>query len=381
MQIQSENGLQITSAIKRLSNLAIRQLRNSVERREVRSWFSVRYPLASIRYLLFAICYSLFAICCLYSQTTISYPIYLCATNNPNDYRLFANGGGWDGFWYVGYNRVWIEQIVVPEDMSNYKKVFVGAKLGRMKSRQVYVNGKPTLDKEAIPGDIYIAVSSTPVWKETNWKFLTATSDIPFEGDSELAIEHVGESRWFWTPIPLNELNFGGENYIALWSTSASLTDSSNSPIIAAAWGGKETNSFINDEIKGNPPQYYSTTTLKSPITVFEPAIALKFVPEVSQNITLHLMGITDNEKITEKKNIYASVLGNEIEKAWLEISSDKKNWTQHGFIVYTAPYMFSLNPKKLPQHLQSTLYLRVCATDIWENTNTSQPVKIFISQ
>jgi len=323
-----------------------------------------------------------------YGQTTISYPLYLSAAGNPNDYRLFANGGGWDGFWYVGYNRVWIEKIFIPENFSDYKKIFIGAKLGRMKSRQVYINGKAALDKEAIPGDIFMAVSSTPSWKKSSWGFLTPTNDIPFEGDNELAIEQVGESRWFWTEVRSDEINFGGENYIALWSTSAYLTDSSNSPIIAAAWGGKDANSFINDEIKGNPPLSYSTTTLKSPITVFEPAIAIKFVPELSQNITVGLMGITEGEKVTEKKVIYASVLGNEIQKVWLEISQDNKIWKRHNLISYTSPYMFSLNPKKLSvdigyenkKRAASAIFIRICATDIWENTGKSPSVKISIS-
>lgn len=322
-----------------------------------------------------------------YGQATISYPLYLSAAGNPNDYRLFANGGGWDGFWYVGYNRVWIEKIFIPENFSDYKKIFIGAKLGRMKSKQVYNNGKATLDKEAIPGDIFMAVSSTPSWKKSNWGFLTTTNDIPFEGDSELALEQVGEARWFWTEVRSDEINFGGENYIALWSTSAYLTDSSNSPIIAAAWGNKDANSFINDEIKGLPPHNFSTTTLKSPITVFEPAIAIKFVPELSQNITVSLMGITEGEKITEKKVIYASVLANEIQKVWLEISQDNKIWKKHGLIYYTSPYMFSLNPKKLSADIgyenkkrsSAALFIRVCATDIWENTGKSPSAKIFI--
>ncbi len=322
-----------------------------------------------------------------YGQTTISYPLYLSAAGNPNDYRLFANGGGWDGFWYVGYNRVWIEKIFIPENMSDYKKIFIGAKLGRMKSKQVYNNGKAALDKEAIPGDIFMAVSSTPSWKKSNWKFLAATDDIPFEGDNELAVEQVGESRWFWTEVRSDEINFGGENYIALWSTSAYLTDSSNSPIIAAAWGNKDANSFINDEIKGTPPHNFSTTTLKSPLTVFEPAIAIKFVPELSQNITVGLMGITEGEKIAEKKVIYASVLANEIQKVWLEISQDNKIWKRHNLISYTSPYIFSLNPKKLSvdigydnkKRAASAIFIRVCATDIWENTGKSPSVKIFI--
>ncbi|HAM38205.1 MAG TPA: hypothetical protein DCP53_02230 [Elusimicrobia bacterium] len=329
------------------------------------------------------------------NQTTISYPLYLCSANNPNDYRLFANGGGWDGFWYVGYNRVWIKKIFIPENLSNYKTAFLGAKLGRMKSQQVYKNGKATLDKEAIPGDIYIAISSTISWQKSTWKLLTFTSEIPFEGDSELAIEQIGESQWFWAKIPISDISFGQDNYIALWSTSSYLNNTANSPIIAAAWGDKDTNSFINDEIRGIPPQHFSTTTLKSTLTVFDPAIALKLVPELLQNITIGIMGISNGEKISEKKVFYSSILGNEIEKAWFEISEDNKNWKKHGLTIYTSPYIFSINPKKLAfekhgkennknQHEISNnlflrIFIRVCAIDIWENIAKSDTLEIFI--
>ncbi|MDD5688151.1 MAG: hypothetical protein PHE88_10015 [Elusimicrobia bacterium] len=324
------------------------------------------------------------------TQTTISYPIYVCTANNPNDYRLFANGSGWDGFWYVGYNRFWVEDIFVPESFSSYKRVFIGTKLGRMKSTQVYKNGKATLDKEAIPGDFYMAISSTPSWKKSSWKFLTTTADIPFEGDGELAVEQVGESQWFWTEIPIKEISFGSDNYIVLWSTSVYLTDSSNSPILAAAWGGKEPDSFLSDGIKGEPPQFYSTATLKSALTVFKPAIAIKFVPDLAQNITVGLMNIVADEKISEKKVVYASVLGNEIEKVWLETSASNKKWKKHGLTIYTAPYMLSINPKKLlDENVQPTdkkkpesstgFYIRVCATDVWENIGISPSLRIFV--
>ncbi|MBN1383718.1 MAG: hypothetical protein JW983_02390 [Elusimicrobia bacterium] len=330
------------------------------------------------------ICHLSFVIC-LYSQSSISYPVYICAADNPNDYRLFANSG-WDGFWYVGYNRVWIERVPIPENMSVYKKAFIGAKLGRMKSTQVYRNGKAALDKRAIPGDIYMAISSTISWQKSNWKFLAVTDEIPFEGDNEIAIEQTGESQWFWTEVPFDEINFGEENYIALWSTSAQLTDTSNSPILAAAWGNKEANSYLRDKIEGVPPQVFSTSTLASGLTIFEPAIAIKFVPEMPQKINIGLMGISDGEEISGKKVIYTSILGNEIQKAWLDVSSDGKIWEKHGLNIYTAPYIFSLNPKKAPfdsvsfeKEKSHKFYIRISAVDIWENTGTSTPISIFI--
>ena len=54
-----------------------------------------------------------------------------------------------------------------------------------------------------VPGDIWIAVSSTPSWKAAQRFKLTTTEDIPLDGSSEYAVENVGESQWFWAEVPL----------------------------------------------------------------------------------------------------------------------------------------------------------------------------------
>ena len=62
-------------------------------------------------------------------------PVYLSALSNLNDYSLFANGG-WDGNWYAGFNVCWMEQLPKPVQ-GNYVRAFIGAKLGRMKTRPI----------------------------------------------------------------------------------------------------------------------------------------------------------------------------------------------------------------------------------------------------
>jgi len=121
-------------------------------------------------------------------------PVYLAELSNLNDYLLFANGG-WDGNWYAGFNVCWMKELPIPA-AGDYIRAFVGAKLGRMKTRPIA--GKPVWEREPIPGSLYISVNSTPSWKQSNSYFLVDARDIPLEGDAENALEGVGESRWFW---------------------------------------------------------------------------------------------------------------------------------------------------------------------------------------
>ncbi len=133
-------------------------------------------------------------------------PVYLTSLSNINNYDIFANGG-WDGNWYVGYNVCWIKKISISDLDSEmeYRKAFVGAKLGRAKTRRKA--GRPSWEKEPIPGDIYIAISNIPAWKAAQRYFLISTEDIPLESDPVDAINNVGESRWFWREVPLEQIN------------------------------------------------------------------------------------------------------------------------------------------------------------------------------
>ena len=211
----------------------------------------------------------------------IKLPIYLSALPNLNDYNIFANGG-WDGNWYIGYNVGWIERINISSSTYHdivINKVYIGAKLGRAKTRQK--EKRPVWEKESIPGDIYIAVSSSPSWMSDQRYFLVSTEDLPLESDFENALEGVGESRWFWKQVPLEQINFNGPNYIILWSPTNYMVSRDTAPILCGGWGTRdnELNTWINNEIQGCPP-IDPSQSLKTPISVFEPAIAIKLVPE-----------------------------------------------------------------------------------------------------
>lgn len=301
-------------------------------------------------------------------------PVYVAELSNLNDYSVFANGG-WDGSWYVGFNTCWIEALPAPKK-GEYRKVFVGAKLGRMKTRSV--TGKPVWEKEAIPGDIYIAVSSTPAWKSGQGYFLTSSADIPLESDPENALEGVGESRWFWAEVPIENVDFNNDNFVALWSPSQYFVSTASSPVLAGGWGSQKQNSWLNNDVRGYPP-INPLQSLKTGITVFEPAIAMKFIPKGTEaEIKVSIEGIEEGRNKTSNKTIIASVSGNEIEKAWLEMSQDGKTWKKLSRYCYSSPYMFTLKADSLPS---GSIKIRCAASDIWENTGTSQPIEMSITR
>ncbi|OGS18562.1 MAG: hypothetical protein A2219_00525 [Elusimicrobia bacterium RIFOXYA2_FULL_50_26] len=301
-------------------------------------------------------------------------PVYVSELSNINDYGIFANGG-WDGSWYAGFNVCWIEKLPGPPP-GQYRKAFVGAKLGRMKTRPAA--GKPSWEKEAIPGQIYVSVASTPAWKSSQGYFLCSSQDIPLEPDPENALEGVGESRWFWTEVPLESLSLAEPNYVALWSPTPYFVSSASSPVLAGGWGSQELNSWLNNDVRGYPP-INASSSLKTGITVFEPAIAIKLIPKgTEQEIAVTIVDIKDGRKNTANKTFIASVSGNQIEKAWLEASSDGKIWQKQGRFVYGPPYAFTLKADALPR---GKAQVRCAASDIWENTGHSQPLEIEVSR
>jgi hypothetical protein len=307
-----------------------------------------------------------------FSKTPKALPVYLCELSNIHDYNIFANGG-WNGSWYVGYNVCWMEKLPkIPE--GEYTRAFIGAKLGRMKSQAVV--GKPTWEKEAIPGEIYMSISSSPAWTLSQSHLLTGTPDIPLEADPSNALEGVGESKWFWVEIPLSAVDFNGLNYLALWSSTNYFVSTASSPILAGGWGGKKLNSWLNNEVNGRPPSD-PKTSLKTGITVFEPAIAMKLIPKGSeQYISVKITDIKDGRDQTSNKTFYVSVSGNQIEKAWLEILTDKSIWKKHGSFTYNAPYMLTLKADLLPT---GKIDIRCAAEDIWGNVGVSSPVRISV--
>jgi hypothetical protein len=301
-------------------------------------------------------------------------PVYLAELSNINDYTLFANSG-WDGNWYAGFNVCWMEEFPSPPP-GKYSRVFVGAKLGRMKTRPM--PGRPVWEKEPIPGDLYISLSSTCSWKSYQRYFLTSSKDIPLEGDPENALENAGESRWFWAEVPLKAVNFSKPNFAALFSPTEYFVSTSSSPALAGGWGSQKINSWMNNDVKGYPP-IDPSTALKTPITVFEPAIAMKLIPEgCQQNIGVVISEVKDGRAGTSNKTIIANITGDEIAKAWLEVSPDGKTWEKHGRYVYTPPYIITLKADSLPE---GKIKVRFAASDVWENAGFSAPLEIMVTK
>lgn len=310
------------------------------------------------------------------SQKTNPYPampVYITELPNINDYDIFANSG-WDGNWYVGYNVCWIKRFPsVPE--GRYVKAQIGAKMGRAKTQRV--PDKPAWEKEPIKGTVYIAISSTPAWRSDCRYYLASAEDMPLEGDAENALGGTGESRWFWAEIPLDRINFQGENYIALWSPNQYFVSRDSSPILCGGWGVKnpEANTWLNDEIQGAPPIDVSNS-LKTPISVFEPAIALKLIPDNSvQDIPVEIVAMRETRGRSQV--ILASIYGSQIDRAWLEYAdAELGGWKKTGRYIYQAPYTFTLNPAGLPE---GKISVRIACEDAWLNRGYSTPFEIFV--
>lgn len=305
-------------------------------------------------------------------------PVFMADLSNPNDFSLFANGG-WDGGWYVGFNTCWIQKLPAPPE-GNYQKAFIGAKLGRMKNIQAA--GKAPWERKAVPGEIYLSIASTPSWNRSQSYFLTATDDIPLEPDSEVAYEGVGESRWFWTEVPLKLVNLKGDNYVALWSPSETLNSISSAPILAAGWGTKEVDSWMNTEVKGLPPKDASKA-LATPVTIFEPAIALKLIPQQKTEIKpqIRIAKIEEGKargKLPPPKVVWIEADGVNVERAWIEVSPDGKKWTRYGRTGWNVPFCFTLRTEQLPMGPDGKSWVRAVAANVWENTGTSEPVNVF---
>lgn len=330
-------------------------------------------------------------------------PLFFAELPNPNDFSLFANGG-WDGNWYVGFNTCWMQKIPV-EAKGKIEKAFIGAKLGRMKNFQA--PGKAPWERKAVPGKIYMAISSTASWSRKQSFFLTTTEDIPLEPDFEVAYENVGESRWFWTEVPVRMVNLAGDNYLALWSPTEGLTSASSSPILAAGWGTKEVNSWVSHEIKGMPPTDPSKA-LSTPITVFEPAIAIKLIPSPAYSPErrisdsqagggmipesqaprapprVKISRIADGKprgKEPAPKIVCGTVEGESMERSWIEISTDSKKWSRYGRYVWNAPACFTLRIEELPIGSDGKIWVRLSATNQWEIPGVSEPVNLFEPQ
>jgi len=300
------------------------------------------------------------------------FPVYVTAVPNPNDYSLFANSG-WDGNWYAGYNNCWIKKLP-PIPSGSYRRVYLGAKLGRMKSLGPV--GRPP-EFPAIPGAFYMAISSTTAWKASERVQIASGDEIPLEGHYEFAIEGTGESQWFWAQVPLDKLNPKGDNFIVLWSSTPAYVQASSAPIVAAAHGGKSGDTWTCQNIAGVPPSEPRPDPGSS-ISYFQPALGLKLIPAGSSRpVVVRLISWRPGQAENPKPVITANVAGESIENAWIEYGV-KDEWRRAGRALWKAPYIFTLDPRPLPR---GRLKLRVAAKNIWGDFGYSDAFSIEVGE
>jgi len=316
-------------------------------------------------------------------------PVFVAQIPNPNDYSLFANGG-WDGNWYVGYNNGWIKKLpLIPP--GNYARAYIGAKLGRMKTLPPV--GRPP-QFSPVPGELWMAVASTPSWKAGRRYRLTTTADIPLDGNAEYALENIGESEWFWTEVPLEAINYSGDNYLALWSPTPELISVSSAPVLAAAWGGKDVNTWIAKDIRGEPPMD-AGAALATGLSYFQPAMAIKLIPAEGgarqgrpaggpHPMKVRILAWQNGTPDHLKPVMTGSVDGESVERVWIEYNTAARHgdivenpWTQIGRPLWKPPYMFSLEQSSLPK---GKILLRMAAANLWEEQAASAPFEIEVS-
>ncbi|MCS7184612.1 MAG: hypothetical protein NZ870_01625, partial [bacterium] len=154
--------------------------------------------------------------------------VYYFSSQPLNDYNLFANSG-WDGNWYVGYNRAWVIKIPVEKIRYEYDEAFIGVKLGRMKGR--FIEKMPY--KRQYEADVYVKIIDSELKNEKLYK-LCSTLDIPIDADFEYAIEESLDSKWFFTKIDKDFLK-NKHIYTVIFIKDEKFIDISSCPIIAGA--------------------------------------------------------------------------------------------------------------------------------------------------
>ncbi|MBI4055268.1 MAG: hypothetical protein HY402_03955 [Elusimicrobia bacterium] len=299
--------------------------------------------------------------------TSPVFPTFLAHAEGLHDFGLFADGG-WDGNWYVGFNTCWIVAFPqAPGAPREYRKAFLGARLGRAKTENI--PGRPPWEKRALAGKIYIGVSSTPAWTTAQSFFLAEAQDIPIEPDPANAVLGAGHSEWFWREVPLKMIHFDQPNYLALWSPTPYFTSASSAPILAAARvGKKEFQAWLNRSIEGVPPRS-PEKSLETPLSYFAPALAIKLVPLNASPVLLRRFEARSRNNSLE---LSVSVLAENPEWSWIELSEDGIQWKKFSEYRRHPPYRWSLPLALLPRE---RFFLRAAAQDLLGNTGYSTPL------
>lgn len=291
-------------------------------------------------------------------STSSIVPTIVTIAPSLHEYGRFADGGP-DANWYVGFNNAWIVKLP-PAPAGEFAHAFIGAKLGRAKTRPV--PGKPWL-REIIPGKVYAGISSSPAWSSEQSFFLAETKDIPAEADPQARVDGVGAGEWFWAEVPLAQVSFTAPNYLIVWSPTNYFTKSSSAPILAAAdleEPGGETRAWLNRSIMGVPPRARGTS-LETPLNTLAPAIAIKLVPPGPDEPAVSIADLSV-ARAGKRVVVRFSAAGEDVAEAWVEASRDQLEWARVSRIQRNPPYMFSLPADKTPA---PGSFLRGAARDI----------------
>jgi hypothetical protein len=300
-------------------------------------------------------------------------PLIISLQPNIQEYTLFGNSG-WDGNWYVGYNNCWIVKLPpLQEDMkSKYRRAYIGAKLGRSKTEPL--PGLRIWERKPIYGEIYVSINSTPSWSKSSQYLLITTEHIPPEGDPIAPVSHTGGALWFWTEVPIDKISTQSDNYICIWSKSEKLSSRDTAPILCGAWSyERETKVWLNNDIKGSAPSD-PKTSCKQPITIYEPAIAIKLVADTTHPMEVSIYQVPSEKLPPGRVILLVEVKGEYVEYCWLEASKDKKDWKKISPYLTMPPYMFTVDAIQLPE---GNIFVRGVAKNIWENYSYSPEISL----
>ncbi|MBI4062104.1 MAG: hypothetical protein HY403_11835 [Elusimicrobia bacterium] len=303
-------------------------------------------------------------------STSAIVPTIVAIAPNPHGYGRFADGGP-DANWYVGFNNAWIVKLP-PAPAGDFERAFIGAKLGRAKTRPV--PGKPWL-REMIAGKVYAGISPSPSWSSEQSFFLAETRDIPAEADPQARVDGVGGGEWFWAEVPLAQVSFSAPNYLIVWSPTSYFTKASSAPVLAAAdidEPGGETRAWLNRSIQGVPPRA-KDASLETPLNTLAPAIAIKLVPPGPDEPAV---SIADLSVARTGKHVLVrfSAAGEDVAEAWVEASRDQLEWQRVSLLLRRPPFLFSLPVEKAPA---PGTFLRGAARDISGAVGISEPYMI----
>lgn len=295
-------------------------------------------------------------------------PTYLALSANIHDFTKFADGGD-DSNWYVGFNNAWIVKLP-PAPLGEYAHAFIGAKIGRAKSRPL--PNKPWL-RELIDGKIYMAISQQPSWTAEQSFFLAETGELPREPDPQAHIDNVGGSEWFWAEVPLALVSLSKPNYLIIWSPTSFFVRPSSAPILAAAPLDEKTpepSAWNNHSLSGVPPRN-PNASLETPLNNISPALAIKLVPPSSNEVSVFEFFSTAAGR---KHVVGFSVGGENVVEAWVETSRDQLDWELLTRVQRRPPFLFTLGPDRYPA---PGAYLRGAARDLAGNVGHSDPFPV----